>query len=72
MAFPENYDQGVKWLLIDRLDRKELQEYFVTRAALLAARASTFEIGPLRDSLHRVAKSRETAIAPSALKRRGE
>jgi hypothetical protein len=32
VAFPENYDQGVKWLVIDRLDSKELQEYFVTRA----------------------------------------
>jgi len=38
VAFPENYDQGVKWLIVDRPDRKELQEYFVTRAAVLAAR----------------------------------
>jgi Cytochrome P460 len=38
VAFPENYDQGVKWLIVDRADRKELQEHFVTRPAVLAAR----------------------------------
>jgi len=38
VAFPENYDQGVKWLVIDHFDRKELHEYFVTRAAVPAAR----------------------------------
>ncbi len=37
VAFPEDYATGVKWLIVDRADRKELQEYFVTPSAILAA-----------------------------------
>jgi hypothetical protein len=40
VVFPEDYAQGVKWLIVDRVDRKELQEHFVTPAAIAAARNS--------------------------------
>jgi|KBSMisStaDraftv2_1062788.scaffolds.fasta_scaffold969520_2 hypothetical protein len=38
VAFPEKYADGVKWLIVDRADRKELQEHFATPAAITAAR----------------------------------
>jgi len=38
VAFPENYAQGVKWLVVDRADRKEFHEHYVMPAAIEAAR----------------------------------
>ena len=38
VAFPENYPKGVKWLVVDRLDNKQVHDQFVTPAALEAAR----------------------------------
>src|SRR5690348_13918102 len=38
VAFPENYAQGAKWLVVDRADRKEFHEHYVMPAAIEAAR----------------------------------
>ncbi len=38
VAFPESYFQGVKWLVVDRADRKEFHEHYVMPAAIEAAR----------------------------------
>jgi hypothetical protein len=38
VAFPANYAQGVRWLVVDRADRKEFHEHYVTPAAIAAAR----------------------------------
>ena len=38
VIFPDNYAAGAKWLVVDKADRKELHEHYVTPAALEAAR----------------------------------
>jgi hypothetical protein len=38
VAFPANYQNGVKWLVVDRADNKQVHDQFVTPAALEAAR----------------------------------
>jgi hypothetical protein len=38
VVFPGNYAAGVKWLVIDKVDRKELHEHYATPAAVEAAR----------------------------------
>jgi hypothetical protein len=38
VAFPERYAQGIKWLIVDRAERKEMHEHYVTPAAIEAAR----------------------------------
>ena len=38
VIFPDNYAAGAKWLVIDKADRKELHEHYVTPAAIEAAR----------------------------------
>ncbi len=41
VAFPESYAQGVKWLVVDRADRKEFHEHYVMAPAIEAARNGT-------------------------------
>lgn len=38
VSFPESYASGVRWLVIDKPDRRELHEHYVTPAAVEAAR----------------------------------
>jgi len=38
VAFPESYAEGIKWLVVDRADRKEFHEHCVMPAAIAAAR----------------------------------
>src|SRR5690242_4910053 len=38
VGFPDSYAKGVRWLVIDKPDRKELHEHYATPAALEAAR----------------------------------
>jgi len=38
IAFPENYAKGVMYMLLDRADLKEFREYYVTPAAVDAAK----------------------------------
>jgi hypothetical protein len=38
VAFPENYAKGVKWLVVDRVENKQVHDEYVTPAALEAAR----------------------------------
>jgi hypothetical protein len=38
IAFPENYAQGVMYMPLDRADLKEFREYYITAAAVEAAK----------------------------------
>jgi hypothetical protein len=38
VLFPDHYAQGVKWLVVDRAERKEVNELYATPAAIEAAR----------------------------------
>jgi hypothetical protein len=38
VSFPENYAQGIRWLIADRVDRKERHEHYAPLAAMEAAR----------------------------------
>ena len=38
VAFPENYTKGVKWLVVDKAETKQVHELFATPEAITAAR----------------------------------
>ncbi len=38
VAFPERYAEGIKWLVVDRAERKEVHEHYGSAAAIEAAR----------------------------------